>query len=265
MSSISISVVIPIIPKHHRYLPSLILNLASGSVQPTEIIISGSSQTPESCEYLNQIATSSPTPIKIVTSPELLPPGSNRNTGWEIASSDYVTFCDADDTYSRTRLEVLQSIAYATDADLILHNYSRLKPRWYLDILPRSNNLLSEKEIYSSTFPNGLRLVESELGISGDTNLLLPKGSCKSWRIPHGHATVKRNLASRYGLKFSGEDGQFCRDILFNGKRVIYTPTKLSNYDRPTLENIVAMSASRIHADLARTKNHILAILKTRT
>lgn len=265
MSSISISVVIPIIPKHHRYLPSLIRNLASGSVQPTEIVISGSSQTPESCDYLNQITTSSPIPIKIVTSPELLPPGYNRNTGWEIASSDYVTFCDADDTYSRKRLQVLRSIASATDADLILHNYSRLKPQWYLDALPRSNTLLSEKEIYLSTFPNGLRFVESELGISGDTNILLPKGSHNSWRIPHGHATVKRNLALRYGSKFVGEDGQFCRDILFNGRRVIYTPAKLSNYDRPNLENIVAMSASRIHADLAHMKNHIFAILKRRT
>lgn len=262
MPSVSISVVIPIIPKHNQYLRNLVLSLASGSTKPAEIIISGSSQTRESCIFLNKIAESSPIPMRVITSPLCLPPGINRNNGWEISTSDYVTFCDADDTYSRKRIEILQDIASTSSADLILHNYARLKPQWYLEFLPRSSVLLNERQIFESTFPDGYRDIKRELGNSGDTNILLPVGAHKSWRIPHGHATVKRTLEIRYGAKFAGEDGQFCRDVLFSGNRVVYSPSKLSNYDRPTLVNIVQMSASRMHTDLARTKHKLLASLK---
>lgn len=257
MARLSIDIVIPIIPAHHTYLPRLFRELRCSTVLPEKLIIAASSQTTSSTKYLAKITTGLPFDTEILATSKPLPAGANRNRGLKKSESDYVTFCDADDSYSNIRLEFLLQIAKEYDPDLILHNYSRLKPRFYLHILPPKNILITQTDIYKSTFPNGLRNLEQETGIKGNTNLILPPGTKNNWRIHHGHATVKRTIDLEYGVRAFGEDGQFCRDILFSGKKVYYTPNKLSNYDRPTCFNLLKKSFLRIYVELAKLKNRV--------
>jgi glycosyltransferase involved in cell wall biosynthesis len=254
MASLTISIVVPIVPRHNIYLNKLITNIENGKIVPECLIIVASSQTKKSKQEIRQVLKRYSSPYKLIFSNDQFPPGQNRNKGWEIADTDYVTFCDADDTYARDRISILKNIAKCKNADLILHNYSRLKPLIYLNNLQRTNKLVASEELYKSTFPLRIRNKDLEKGIAGDTNVILPGNIRNNWKIHHGHATVKRSLEIRYGDRFRGEDGQFCRDVLFSGKNLIYTPNKLSNYDRPTLNNIVLESRNRIHTDLANLK-----------
>jgi glycosyltransferase involved in cell wall biosynthesis len=250
----SLDIVIPIIPVHHKYLPRLLRNIESSSVLPNNVIIAASSQTRSSIELLKSITEDSHLRIKIIGSENLHTAGANRNRGWEFCESEYISFCDADDSYSKKRIEVLRNIADKFSPDLILHNHSKLKPQFYIDHLRTSDVFLTEKVLYHSTFPNKSRDKSLETGVAGDTNICLPDGSKKSWKITHGHATMKRSVTERYGGMPFGEDGQMCRDILFNGKRVVYTPNKLSNYNRITFLNVAIKSFLKIESDMAGIK-----------
>jgi glycosyltransferase involved in cell wall biosynthesis len=251
------SVVIPLVPAHIKYLENLIQSLASAQLPPDQIIIAASSITYSSNEFLHQLVSKFKIYTKITSSESHFTAGINRNRGWDLAETDYVSFCDADDTYSWDRISILEEIASVHSADLILHNYTYLKPRQLLDLLPRTNEFITSEDLYKATFSNGHRDISLETGVLGDTNIVLPKFSKSHWRIHHGHASVKRNLNFRYGAKIRGEDGEFCRDILFSKKNVVYTPNRLSNYHRPTIQNIYNMSRNRVHNELARVKNSI--------
>jgi glycosyltransferase involved in cell wall biosynthesis len=222
---------------------------------PDKLIIAASSQNRSTVEYLNTVTRNLPFVTEILPTSGPLYAGSNRNRGLKKSTSDYVTFCDADDSFSKKRLQVLLQIAEEFDPDLILHNYSRLKPLIYLNSLNFTDDLITQNDLHHSTFPNGLRKREQETGIGGDTNLILPPYAKSGWRIAHGSATVKTSINLEYGDMPFGEDGQFCRDILFSGKKVCYTPNKLTNYERPTILNLSKKSFLRAHADLAKLKN----------
>jgi glycosyltransferase involved in cell wall biosynthesis len=254
MSKKTFSVVIPLVPAHVQYLSKLIESLVNAKLPPDQIIIAASSQTQPSYSSLDELVSGFKASIQITSSESHFSAGINRNRGWELAETDYVTFCDADDTYAWDRISILEEIASADNADLILHNYTYLKPSQYIDFLPRTSALIRSEELYKATFPEGKRDISLETGVSGDTNIVLPKISGKRWKIHHGHASVKRNLHFRYGTKIRGEDGEFCRDILFAKKKVAYTPNKLSNYHRPTFLNVYSMSKNRVHAELAGVK-----------
>lgn len=256
MRQLTFSIVVPIIPSHNIYLHRLIANLEGGSLIPKCIIIAASSQTKKSIQEIRKLSKIYNLPFQFTFSEDNLPPGQNRNRGWELADTDYVTFCDADDIYAYDRISILRDIAMDQNADLILHNYTRLKPATYLNSLPRTSYLVSSDALYKSTFPLNVRNRKLEIGIAGDTNILLPIDAKNNWKIHHGHATVKRALNLRYGQKFRGEDGEFCRDVLFAKKHIVYTPNKLSNYDRPTMQNLFSMSVKRIHSDLALAKKY---------
>jgi len=259
VATFSLDIVIPIIPVHHKYLSRLLRNIESASVLPNNVIISASSQTRNSLQFLKSITKFSPLRIKIIDTENQHTAGSNRNRGWEFCESEYISFCDADDSYSKKRNEVLRDIADKFSPDLILHNYSNLKPQFYIDHLARSEIFITEEILYRSTFPNKSRNKSLETGVAGDTNICLPVGSKKSWNIHHGHATMKRSITERFGVMPSrGEDGQMCRDILFNGKRVVYTPNKLSNYNRPTLPNIAIKSFLKIESEMTQIKRSFL-------
>ena len=257
MSRQSFSVVIPIVPAHAHYLDYLIQSLANAKLPPDQIIIAASSQTRKSISYLHELVSRFKVFIQITSSEYNCTAGMNRNRGWELAKTDYVTFCDADDTYAWDRISMLEEIASANYPDLILHNYAYLKPTQYLNFLPRTNELIRTEELYAATFPNGKRDISLELGVSGDTNVILPKSSNARWKIHHGHASVKCNLYFRYGTKIRGEDGEFCRDILFAQKNVVYTPNKLSNYHRPTFQRVYSRSKNKVRAELAGVKNFL--------
>ena len=257
MTHPSFSIVVPIIPKHHRYALRLVNNLMSGSVKPLEIIFAGSSQTDVSAQELNSLYQLYPNLVKLHLSKDVFTAGQNRNRGWEIAQGDYISFCDADDLYSPYRLEILRNEIIRSDSDLLIHNFRFQMPLLFISFRRKNLHVIDSGTLYESTFPNGKRNRDAEFGVAGESNIVLPQGRLGRNRIQHGHATVRASVSIRYSDFPYAEDGIFCRDVLFSSYRVTYISAKLSIYESLSLGKLVSYSATRVIAGISKTKKRL--------
>jgi glycosyltransferase involved in cell wall biosynthesis len=254
MGQPTFSIVVPIIPRHHRYAKRLIKNIMHGSVKPLEIILAGSSQTDKSIEKLKVVQQLYPDLVKIYPTSESCTAGQNRNRGWEIAKGDYICFCDADDLYSPFRLEFLKREINRSGADLIIHDYLYQLPLLFLRFTHKEYRIIESKELYDSTFPEGKRRREQEFGSAGESNILIPLSDRDNYRIHHGHATVKRSIKIRYSDYPYAEDGIFCRDMLFTSHQISYLSAKLSIYEALAFERVLKNFYFRVISELAKIK-----------
>ena len=259
MSNLNISIVVPIIPRHHKYAKSLVRNLLNSSVKPVEIIFAASSQTTSSEFELLNLKELTPLNIQVISSREKYTAGENRNRGWEIASGDYVSFCDADDLYSKFRLEIIKNIAIDYSPDLIVHNYTFQKPAPFYNRFPKDLVIVRSSDLFDTTFGGANREVENEFNPHGGSNLILPSGLTGKPRVHHGHCTVKKSLVNRFSNLPFAEDGIFCRDVLADHKDVIWVSAKLSNYERFNLFNIFRNSYLSLLRCLSHSKRRVRA------
>jgi glycosyltransferase involved in cell wall biosynthesis len=257
MGQPTFSIVVPIIPKHHRYAKRLVKNLMGGSVKPLEIIFAGSSQSEASARELVRVQKLFPQIVRIHLTPDKCTAGQNRNRGWDIARGEYVSFCDADDLYSPKRLEILRNEIYRTGADLIVHDYLYQLPLFSLELSQRKYQIIEGDRLYKSTFPEGRRNRVGEFGSAGESNILMPPEFAGFHRIQHGHATVKSSVNVRYSDYPYAEDGIFCRDMLFSSYQVIYLSARLSIYETLSINRVLANSCSRLIAELAKFKGRL--------
>ena len=258
----SFSAVIPIIPRHHKYLPYLLCEFKKSIVQFNEILVIASSQTDFSISQLNSIKQkfSDFFLISVYSTKQYQTAGENRNLGFEMANSNFICFLDADDSYDNRRLSILSEIIIENNPDVILHDYHSFMPYKIMSTLPinRAEKTIYSKELRSSTFGVNIRDKKNELGIDGDTNILLPNDLKKYHRVHHAHITVRRSIKYRYTSMKKGEDGEYVRTCLENNLKVIYIPFKLSNYNRPILNNIFKSSLLKLYSKAARFKQNLL-------
>lgn len=259
---VKFSIVVPIVPKHHRHVPSLLRNLGASIYQIYEIIFAASSQTESSLIDLNNkiLKVGLEIPIRIENTHEIRTAGENRNIGWKIAEGDFIAFCDADDSYSKKRLGFIADSIIRDSSELLIHDFFWFKPSWFMNLFSPIElpNTINSKTLKDFTFGFQKRIRKNETGIAGNTNVILPLNGYKKNRIQHGHVTVKSSCSFRYGSLKSGEDGQFIRDALEADYKVTYIPLKLSNYNRPTIRNISRSTFLFLIAFLARSKSKIL-------
>ena len=142
--------VIPMIPKHNKYLFSLVSELESASLKFEEIIVIASSQDLVSTEELSQISGRlNLKKLCIITTDKQRTAGENRNVGFDLATSDFICFLDSDDVYSPHRLEILDKVISSTNAELLYHDYFRLLPKLILDFMQplRFSSLITSEEL----------------------------------------------------------------------------------------------------------------------
>ena len=224
-----ISIVIPLYPPHFSYIPKILNQLEKQTIQPDEIIIAAS-------EVINQDELKkniNNDKIILITSKDKQPVGINRNMGMNVANGDIILFMDADDIYHNEKIEITKYFFSNYNCDLFLHSYHPLFRKFYnkfiemkLPTIKKNNEYLEDTELlYSQTFINS-RDREKELGIKGDTNIK------SKIAIHHGVIAINKKIKEKYKYTdmIAGEDGKFCRDILFDKNYVIAADLKLMFY-----------------------------------
>ena len=264
MNARKYAAVIPVIPKHNKYLYSLVSELESATKKFDEIWIIASSQNPISSEEIIQLKMKlNLDKLSVLITEKKRTAGENRNIGFESVNSDYICFLDADDVYSPHRLAILDQIISLTGAELIYHDYYRLIPSPILSFnkLVRINKLITADELAIETFSDEGIQKNLEIASGGYTNMLLPRKLRKFHRIQHGHVTVSSGVSERFSSMALGEDGEFARRCLGKKRLVVYVPIRLSIYDRATPSNILSSLAMRTLSTLARVKKKLLMIM----
>ena len=245
-----VTVVVPLIPSHDRFLPELFACLVTDRDVLDKIVISRShfgwkrkslfvDETRRVAEEFELIDK-----LEFSLSRWRNAAGRNRNLGWKKVQSKWTAFVDADDLYLPNRLSSLLTFAESNSdtVNLVLHGYEyQPNENWDCDFsrnLPVSGEItsISSSIIFDATFPNGIRRTRKERDQQGGTNLTIPiPGSDSCHEVPHGHSFVRTEV--RKSVRFKNrrlrcrcEDGLFCRDVLWKLGGVHYLPVRWSIY-----------------------------------
>lgn len=216
----NISVVIPCIPKHLKYLDDLIISICNQTLLPREVIISLSDYSDNDSqklqEYYNNDNQFTKLNITVLNKIEPSYAGENRNRGCNECKTKYVTFMDADDLMVPNKIETLLKLFTEYDMDAIIHTVGK-------NCTNELFNNTSLKEVKKNSTSSWL-----DHKLLGLTNI-----------INHGHLTVKKNvfdyIKQDISLKTS-EDTEFVRRIIENDMRIFLIDKNLSIY-RPHLSS----------------------------
>jgi cellulose synthase/poly-beta-1,6-N-acetylglucosamine synthase-like glycosyltransferase len=249
------SIVIPVVPKHFRYLKKLLDELFSENGFIGEIHICASSVDETRLLKLMQIVSQSSFNkiIKVHSCLETRTAGENRNHGWDNSIFDIVVFLDADDLYHPNRLQFLTNLMISNHADAIVHDYYRMAPKFFFKFVNiKSHLLISAEQLYKTNeFELESSLPSGSL-YGGESNLLLPAETFKNSKVHHGHLTVRRDVQIRYTNRKLGEDGELVREILKRGYKMVYVSAKLSIYDRFNFSNYFLSMKGHASVQLSR-------------
>jgi succinoglycan biosynthesis protein ExoO len=102
-------------------------SLADQTLTDWELIVVNDGSQDDTLAVTSSLASADPR-IKIVDLPVNSGPAHARNLALAIAQGDWIALLDADDTYSRDRLEVLIGAGERNGADIVLDNLSVIDP-----------------------------------------------------------------------------------------------------------------------------------------
>jgi hypothetical protein len=215
------TVVIPLIPQHDFELKRILKLLAKEQHLINEVIICRS-ETKGSLDrikkkysrYANAVGFNKAINVNCVDS--VARDGTNRNRGWQSATTDYVAFMDADDLYSEKRLTTLSEVLNSTNADGILHSYS-------------SSILLNDLSDISETKSNQIHVKKNKEGIDCLTDSL-----GNELKVHFAHITVRNHVKASlmFTDKFPGADWEFATQLVSQGFNVQYLNQELSAWSR---------------------------------
>jgi glycosyltransferase involved in cell wall biosynthesis len=105
-SKAPVSVVIPCF-RAASTIERAVLSAMQQSVQPAEVIVVDDfSDDSDTSLALNRLSDQFPTALKVIWLSKNSGPSVARNSGWEVATQEFVAFLDADDTWAPRKLEL---------------------------------------------------------------------------------------------------------------------------------------------------------------
>ncbi len=123
MSNINFSVIIPCY-NGWKYMSNCFAYLEEQSLKPYEIIIVDDCSSDDSYERISEYSRSSSLNIVLLKNEKNSGPGASREYAIKASSGDYITFCDCDDWYEKSFLELMQKAIQENNADIaICDNY----------------------------------------------------------------------------------------------------------------------------------------------
>lgn len=210
----TLSLCIPCIPKHVKYLKELSKNINKQSVFPDEVVIAISNSNKSVENQIRKIFQNLRTKLVITGVSKKALAGENRNRAAKFATSDILSFMDADDLMHKQRTEILKYHFNKSNAIAIFHKFKRG------DVLGKIN--VKNIKLDSNTLIKAHR--------DKSTDYLKVNG------ITHGHVSCLRIVFNKIKQETrnprGGEDSKFARDLMdnFNQKRIYLINENLSNY-----------------------------------
>lgn len=80
-------------------------SIAAQSLPPQEVIVVDDASNDMSVSIVERWSNSK-IPVKLIRHSQNLGPSASRNTGWNLATGDYVAFLDADDSWDPRKIEI---------------------------------------------------------------------------------------------------------------------------------------------------------------
>lgn len=190
-------------------LPRLKESIDAQSSPPDEIYLVVSGVRPEECPILNG--------WKIVCNESLLHAGIARNIAWGHASSDLVSFIDADDEMHPERTAIIRSyFSHRPSLQLLIHGFDSAKIHGHHSFVSKGVEM-DGRAVYAAA----LQTKGKHLWINSNFH--------------HGHITLRKKIRCRpYSSAKRGQDAEFLRKCIETiGNRsneIVYVPKALSRY-----------------------------------
>ena len=122
--SLTIGVHIPCISRDIPKLPRLFRSIAAQTLLPDVVVLS-LSETDRADAVRRRYCTREDFPVIITSTPDVAYPGMNRNATLAHASTDVISFFDADDIMLPNRLRCIHDAFVKYGAKCVVHSYSR--------------------------------------------------------------------------------------------------------------------------------------------
>lgn len=131
---LTVSVVIPCVPKHVPHLRNLITLYAQQTIRPLEVIIA-LSEADKACPHVLRTIDGNdiqwPFKVTVLRSNTAMFAGTNRNRGVAHAQGDIIMFQDADDIPHPQRIEIVKYFFETHDIVHLLHFYISPYKNWF--------------------------------------------------------------------------------------------------------------------------------------
>lgn len=155
------------------YIERCFKSLESQICQDFEVICVDDASNDNTVSVIRRIASNSAINIRIIQNEKNSGPAVSRNKGVLSASSEYLTFCDADDWYEKEFLSKLLEQLETNDADLAVCGYSIVDEKGNKQNRPLPHSLvIDEKDQILSLDVDSLCMLMVKTTIMQDT--LLP-------------------------------------------------------------------------------------------
>lgn len=197
-----VSIIVPVY-NVERYLDRCIISLQEQSLHDIEIILVDDG-SPDACPRICDNYKGKDSRIKVIhKNNEGL--GYARNSGMEIANSEFIAFLDSDDFVEKDMYEKLYFATKQNNAEVCLCGFNRMTTigKKYKCHLPFYNQLFKYEEIYIKIF---LNLLGSKPDYQND--IVINASSC--------FGIYSTNLINKNNIRFFSERKYISEDLIFN-------------------------------------------------
>jgi hypothetical protein len=235
-----VSVVIPVVAHHDRYLPDLFRTLSSDNEVLAKVIVARSElPTRNHSEYLEWLKSSAfeadlQCDITLSGIPTAARESPNRNRGWSLVESKFTAFLDADDLYARHRLTLLSGLASDFEACMVVHDYASNENDMdsvNTDAYEKIANYVVQPELIRlATFgTKEFPVPPHNVDLNISKGMRIPETYMRTG-IHQAHSLVLTEIREVIQFRdiFPGADGHFCQEVLTSFDSVIFVPMRLS-------------------------------------
>lgn len=211
----SISVFIPCVPKHFKYLKNVIDSYVKGTVRALEIVVFLSGTGCDTFESPSKHC-------RFFSVPELVRAGPARQQALELCKGDVVVYQDADDFPHRQRVETVRRVFKDNDIVLLTSVQSFKIEDLDTNINYQKIKKISGKDIYHHYFPSGKITDCSRIykAYGGDLVHMNSAGDPCIRRCVLETVKWKDNKdLTLLGTKNIGEDYEFCMEVTHKFKK----------------------------------------------